>query len=115
MMPAYWFTIQVNKIRIPIFLPLALPLAIAIEIIAFIPLTIVGIVKKNTMLIRLTGFYLSRFLLAFVLYGRRFEIKVCDNNNKVRIAGNWKWFSCCKMGNAHPTSSENENCVTTQL
>jgi len=111
MMPAFWFTIHVNKIKIPIFLPLAMPLFLAIEIIAIIPLTIIGIIKKNSFLIRIgTGFYLSRLFAALIVYGRKFEVKVCEGNNRVRIAGNWKFSNLVMQLSANPLiSSKKEN------
>jgi len=110
MMPAFWFTINVNKIKIPIFLPLAMPLFLALEIIAFIPLTIIGIIKKNTMLIRIgTGFYLSRFFLALIFYGRKFEVKVCDSDNRIRIAGNWRFSNLFTQKYSRPLKDSKVN------
>ena len=101
MMPAFWFTIHVNKIRIPIFLPIVMPLFLALEIIAFIPMIIIAVIKKNPFLLRIgTGFYLSRLFLALILHGRKLEVKVCDNNARVRIAGNWK-FSDLRVPQFH--------------
>jgi hypothetical protein len=60
-----------------------------IEIIAIIPVTIIAIIKKNALLLRIgTGFYLSRLFIALILYGRKFKVKVCDGSNRVKIAGN---------------------------
>jgi len=102
MMPAFWFTIHVNKIKIPIFLPLVMILFVAIEIIAIIPLIIVAIIKKNAMLFRIgTGFYLSRLFIALILYGRKFKVKVCDGSNRVRIAGNWKFSDLIMQQYSH--------------
>ena len=76
MMPAFWFTIHANKIKIPIFLPLAMLLFLAIEIIAIIPLIIVAIIKKNPLLFRIgTGFYLSRLFIALSFMGASLRLK----------------------------------------
>jgi hypothetical protein len=102
MMPAFWFTIHANKIKIPIFLPLVMPLFLAIEIIAIIPLIIVAITKKNPLLLKIgTGFYLSRLFINLILYGRKFKVKVCDGSNRVRIAGNWKFSDLIMQQYSH--------------
>jgi len=90
MIPALWFVVKVNKLRIPIPLFLFFPLALALELIAFVPLLVFAIIKKRFLFVRLAfGFYLSRLMLALILYGRRFQVKVCDNNSRIRIAGKW--------------------------
>jgi hypothetical protein len=90
MLPAFWFTVRVKKIRIPIFLPLALIFFLAIEIIAFLPLTIIAIIRKKVLLFRIAiGFYLTRLFFALIFFGRKFKINICDGNNRVSIAGKW--------------------------
>jgi hypothetical protein len=90
MLPAFWFTVRVKKIRIPIFLPLAFIFFLAIEIIAFLPLTIMAIIKKKVLLFRIAiGFYLTRFFFVLIFLGRKFKINICDGNDRVSIAGKW--------------------------
>ncbi|MDQ1328927.1 MAG: hypothetical protein QG641_2213 [Candidatus Poribacteria bacterium] len=107
MMPAFWFTVHVNKIRIPIFLPLVMILFLAIEIIAIIPLIIAAIIKKNPLLFKIgTGFYLSRLFIALIFYGRKFKVKVYDGSNRVRIAGNWKFSDLIMQHYSHSLKRE---------
>ncbi len=90
MIPALWIVVKANKLWIPLPLFLLFPLALALELIAFIPLLVFAIIKKRLLFFRLAfGFYLTRLMLALILYGRRFQVKVCDNNNRVRVAGKW--------------------------
>ena len=90
MLPAFWFTVRVKKIRIPIFLPIAFIFFLAIEIIAFLPLTIIAIIKKKVLLFRIAiGFYLTRLFFALIFFGRKFKINICDGNDRVSIAGKW--------------------------
>jgi hypothetical protein len=90
MLPALWLTIKVNKRQIPIPLFILFPFVLALELIAFVPLLILAIVKKQSLFTRLAfGFYLSRVVLAIIVYGRKFQVKVSENKDKVRIAGKW--------------------------
>ena len=88
MTPALWLAVKVNRLKIPIPLFLLFPLSLAFELIAFVPLLIIAIAKKRSLFVRLAfGFYLSRLMLALILYGRKFQVKICDNDNRIRIAG----------------------------
>jgi len=90
MIPALWLAIKVNKLRIPIPLFILFPLALALELIAFVPLLVLAIVKKRFLFVRLAfGLYLSRLMLALILYGRKFQVKVCEGKENVRVAGRW--------------------------
>jgi hypothetical protein len=90
MIPALWFVTKVNNLRIPIPLFIMLPFAFALELIAFIPLLIFAIVKKEYLFLNLAfGFYLTRLFFTLTLYGRKFQVKVCDSGNKVNVAGRW--------------------------
>jgi hypothetical protein len=88
MIPTFWLTIQVAGRRILLPLPLILPLALVAEILALLPVAIYAIRKREPLPLRVvSGFYLSRFILVFILRGRRFRINVCDGNDQVQIAG----------------------------
>ena len=90
MLPAFWLTVRVRKIRIPIFLPIAFILFLAVEIIAFLPLIVIAIVKKRFLFFRIaTGFYLTRLFFALIFFGRKFRVNICDGNGRVSIAGKW--------------------------
>jgi len=91
MIPAFWLTIRLGKIQIPLLLPLVLPLALVIEILAFLPVTIYATRKKKPFLLRIaTHFYLSRLMFALILRGRGFKVGICDGGNRIQIAGRWK-------------------------
>ncbi len=92
MNPTFWFKIQIKgggkRIFIPLPLPIILPLVLAIEILAIVPVAIYSIRKKQYLPLRFVlGFYLSRFLLAFILRGGSFRVRVSEGNNIVRIGG----------------------------
>lgn len=88
----FWFKIQIKgggkRIFIPLPLLIILPLVLAIEILAIAPVTVYSVRKREYLPLRFVlGFYLSRFLLAFILHGGRFIVRVSEGNNIVRIGG----------------------------
>lgn len=88
MLPAFWLTIQVRKRRVSIPFPLALPLILLIEILALLPASVYAVWKRNSFPLKVAiRFYLSRFILAFVLYGRGLRISVCKGDDRVQVAG----------------------------
>ena len=90
MLPAFWFTVRVKKIRIPLFLPFVFIFFLVIEIIAILPLIVMAIVKKRSLFFRIaTGFYLTRLFFALIFFGRKFKVNICNGNDKVSIAGKW--------------------------
>jgi len=90
MFPALWFTIKVNKIRIPIPIFIIILLALAFELIAFLPLLILAIIKRKNLFFRLAfGFYLTSLMMSILLYGRGFRIDIRDGKERISIAGKW--------------------------
>jgi len=90
MIPALWLTIKLNRRQIPIPLFILFPFVLVLELIAFVPLLILAIMKKQSLFTRLAfGFYLSKVVLAIIVYGRKFQVKVSESKEKVRIAGKW--------------------------
>jgi hypothetical protein len=90
MIPALWLVTKMNNLRIPIPLLIMIPFAFVLELIAFIPLLILAIVKKEYFFLKLAfGFYLTRLFFTLTLYGRKLQVKVCDSGNKVNVAGRW--------------------------
>ncbi len=91
MSPTFWFKIQIKggkRILIPLPLPLILPLVLAIEILAVLPVMVYSIRKKEYLPLRfVSGFYLSRLLLAFILHGGKLKVEVCQGNDVVRVGG----------------------------
>lgn len=68
-------TIHFKQKRIFIPLLLILPLILIMEIIAFVPLTILALFKREFLFFRIAfGFYFSRLILALILYGRKLKI-----------------------------------------
>ena len=91
MSPAFWLTIRVEKRRSFIPLPLVLPLILLLEIAAILPAVIYALSRKDPLPLKLVlGFYLSRLMLILVIHGGSFVVKVCDDNDKVQIAGRRK-------------------------
>lgn len=90
MIPAIWLFIRVDKLRIPIPLFILLPLALVLELIAFLPLVILYIVKKDVLFTKLAfGFYLTRLMFILIFYGRKFRIRVYEGKEAVNISGKW--------------------------
>ena len=88
MNPTFWLTIRVKGKRISLPLPLIFPLVLVIEILAILPMAIYAVRKKEPLVLRLvSGLYLSRLMLAFTLYGRKFKVSVCEGNDRVQIGG----------------------------
>jgi len=92
MFPAFWFTIQIKRRRIALPFPVIFPLVLVMEILAILPAAIYAVWKKETLPLKfVSGLYLSRLVLAFILYGRRFKVSVCDGSDRVQIGGRrWK-------------------------
>jgi len=87
---ALWLVTKVNNLRIPIPLFVILPVALALELTAILPLLILAAVKKQFLFARIAfGFFLTRLMLVLIIYGRRLQVRVCDNNSRIRIAGKW--------------------------
>lgn len=88
MIPAFWLTIWIKGRRIPFPLPIILPLILVLEILALLPVAIYAIRKKEALPLKIVSrFCLSRFMLAFILHGREFNINVCDGTDRVGIGG----------------------------
>ncbi len=88
MSPTFWLTIRIKGRRIPLLLPLILPLVLVAEILAILPMAIYAVWKKEAIPLKLvSGFYLSRLMIAFILHGGRFNISVCEGTDRVRIGG----------------------------
>jgi hypothetical protein len=88
MAPTFWLTIQVEGRRILLPLPLILPLILVVEILALLPVAIYSIRKREPLPLRIvSGFYLSRFILVFILRGRKFRVNICDSSDQIQIAG----------------------------
>ncbi len=91
MSPTFWLTIQVKGRRIPFLLPIILPLILVVEILAIPVVAIYSIRKKEYFPLKLvSGLYLTRFMLAFMLHGGGFRVRVCDGDDVVRIGGRRK-------------------------
>ncbi len=68
-------TVHLKQRRI--FIPLLpiLPLILIMEIIAFIPITVYAMIKREFVVFKVAyGFYLSRFIIALILYGQGLKI-----------------------------------------
>lgn len=90
MIPAIWLVIRVDKLRIPIPLFVLLPLFLALELIAFLPLVILAIVRKDALFAKIAfGFYLTRLVFILIFYGRKFRIRVYEGKEAVSISGKW--------------------------
>ena len=92
MSPAFWLTIRVGKKRFLIPLPLALLLFMLLEIVAILPAMVYALSRKDSLPLRLIlGFYLSRLMLILMIYGGSFGVRVCDDNDRVQVAGRRKF------------------------
>jgi hypothetical protein len=83
-----WLKIETGgrKIPIPVFLPLVLILFMIIDILAFVPVTIYAIKRRDEWLLKVgTGFYLTRIILAFIVFGHRFGLRVVDGDTRIKI------------------------------
>jgi hypothetical protein len=88
MSPKFSLTIQIGERRIWLPLPLIFPLVLVMEILALLPMAIYATRKKEALPAKLVSrFYLSRFMLAYVLHGRKFKMSVCDGDSKFQIGG----------------------------
>jgi len=88
MIPAFWLTIRIKGRRIPFPLPIILPLVLLLEIMALLPMAIYAVRKKESLPLKIVSrFYLSRFMLAFIIYGRKFKISVCEGADRVGVGG----------------------------
>jgi hypothetical protein len=92
MRPTFWLTIRVNKKRIPIPLFIIFPIALVLEILAILPLTICAIWKRQNLPIKIVSktvlrLGLSRLMLVLMLYGGAFGVRVCDENDRIRVGG----------------------------
>ncbi|MBD3182725.1 hypothetical protein GF312_10555 [Candidatus Poribacteria bacterium] len=86
--PKIWLTINIKGNLIPLPLPIIFPLVLFLEILAIPVLIIYSIRKKELLPLKfISHFYLSRFLLSFMIYGRKFKVVVCDGEDKVAIGG----------------------------
>ena len=89
---AFWFTVEVGRWRIPVPLLLGLPLTLVIDLVALVALTVVGIIRKQELLVRLgVQFLLSRLIVALMLNGGRLRISVQEGDQRVRIFGGWRY------------------------
>ncbi len=92
MAPAFWFTIQVKRRRIPVPLVLVLPLALLLDGVALAALCAVGLWKRMALLPRIgLGFYLTRLTLGLMLWGGDFRIGVNEGQPVVRLHGGWRY------------------------
>ena len=90
MSPAFWFTIQVGTLRVPVPLLLFLPLALLVDTLAMVVLLVVAQVKRQALFLRLaTAFALSRLTLALLLHGGGLRLRVRDGRQRVSIHGGW--------------------------
>lgn len=92
MKPTFWLTIRVNKKRIPIPLFILFPIVLVLEILAILPLTICAIWKRQNLPLKIVSrtvlrLGLSRLMLALILYGGAFGVRICDGNDRIRVGG----------------------------
>ena len=89
---AFWFTVEAGRWRVPVPLLLGLPLTLVIDLVALVALTVVGIIRKQELLVRLgVQFLLSRLIVALMLNGGRLRISVQEGDQRVRIFGGWRY------------------------
>ena len=87
MWPAFWFTIRVGGVRVPVPLLLLLPLVVVFDVLALLVLVPVGIWGRRGVLLRVgLSFVLSRLVLGLVVFGRGLRIQVQDGRQRVLLA-----------------------------
>ncbi len=67
-------------------LPILLPIVLLLEILAIFPLIFIAIWRKEAFFWRIaSGFYISRLLLVFMLYGGQFKIGIRADDRTLQI------------------------------